>query len=572
VNEFALALFHADRDDMVHPCLKAFEWLKPKIQHPGLTRIHDAGIHEGRFFIVYELAVGSSLKEILEKNPAPWPVEKTSLIIEKIGSALDAAHKNGVVHGELAPREIFLSDDGVVKLLDVGFGQAIQRAGLRYAPSKESEPYRAPEQWTGYNPRVGPSADTWALAVIAYELTTGHNPFKHAVENNDWGEAVRKCHPHPPNLYQPDLPQGTSRILTRALQLRPEDRYGSISEFVKAFRNTGSFPDREGGFDPDLELALETGATLFYIHTSDEISTLEKLQSIANLLERDFFAWRVTSGITRGVRPDAEPPGTDEGSSDARNQPPLHVEEPLGALNWLLGYQKPAILALLDYDIYLHERPVGFDHQERLQMAPGASSWNPPPHHSVEPFDLNDADCHANAYNDQKNSSKELVVLPREQIIRRLKEFARALKAEKGPRRAIIILGSTVEIPQELIKEIQLFTPLPITPLEIESVLREASEWTDTMEIAPEILALEIAKTGSGLSTSEIKDSLRLSFARRGALTPDCLTDLQRNKEQMVRRMGLLELWHPKVTFSDVAGLSELKEWFFSMRSRLGRR
>jgi serine/threonine protein kinase len=416
--EVSIALPYNQHDDFIRRQREAFLQLQPKIQHPGLVQIYDVAGSDGIFYIVYELVQGSSLLERLSKDPAPWAIDKVGQIVEGIGLALDHAHKQGIFHGELSPRDIILSDNGEVKVLDVGQVAALRRAGLRYATTTESERYRAPEQWSLHIPSADSSSDVWALVVITYELLTGHHPFEHTVQNGDWGKAILESLPYPASMYKPDLPEGIAQVLWRALSRSLEDRYPSASEFVHALRQARQGTTRIGGFEPDIEVALETGAPLLYVQADDEIDALKRLQSIAAQLERRFYTWRLTWGITEGLNPEADSLG--------------YIGDPLGALNWLSTLEAPAILVLLDYDIYIDDIPLAPDSDEHFRETPGSGSRNPPPDHDDTPWDHLDARAYSSAYQDRTDQHRRLIAFPKEQILQRLRDLATIRRKNNG--------------------------------------------------------------------------------------------------------------------------------------------
>lgn len=552
-SEVALALPYNQNDDVTQRQCEAFRQIQTKIEHPGLIKIHDVAISSGLFFIAYEYINGYPLAEKLASQKELLSIEEACQTIEQIGLALEAAHRNGLVHSELTPREVLLTEDRKVKIVDIGRVGVLNKAGLRFAVKEDSQKYRAPEQWMLYGQRNDPSADIWALAVMAYEMLTGHHPFEHVTSNNDWHNAVLESLPYPPSEYRPDLPPAVAQVLWRALSRSLDDRYGSAAEFINALRRALHGTTKIGGFEPDLELALETGATLLYVQSDDELTALDRLEAISQRLERNFYTWRLTSGIGKGIVPVSSP----------SNQVPT----PFAALEWIANLSQPAILVLLDFDLCLNEIPFVFDLQEEYRMTPGASSYNPPLDHGTARWDTMDSACYSSIYVEREDNSITLPAYPKEYIQQRLEDLTIMLQDPQSHPRTVIILASTSSIPEELSKEIQIFSLQKSGYEEISQLLHEfaqpgAENWLDS-------LAHDFTWHANGLDFCDIRKSLQHSVTKHGKLTSNCLVDLKRNKEQIVRRRGLLELWHPSVNFDDVVGLDHFKEWFSTLRLAL---
>jgi serine/threonine protein kinase len=92
-----------------------------KLQHPGITVVHDAGSHDGHLFIVMELLQGSDLARVMDHQPDGLPVKKVLDVARQIVDALDAAHSRKVIHRDLKPANLFLLPDDRVKICDFGF-------------------------------------------------------------------------------------------------------------------------------------------------------------------------------------------------------------------------------------------------------------------------------------------------------------------------------------------------------------------------------------------------------------------------------------------------------------------
>lgn len=558
VEEVALALPHNQYDDAVRRQRRAFRGLRQKLRGPGLVPIYETADSGELFYVVYELVRdGRALRSGPDAPVEPWPLDEVGRLIEQVGSALDTAHEQGLVHGELTPRDILRSGRENYRVLDVGRYEALCRCGERRGFAEAGAPYRAPEQWTDHGPRTDAAADQWAFSVIAYEMLTGRHPFASAVENGDWGQAVRSALPTPAHLARGEVPPQVGQVLWRGMARRPQDRYGSVGEMVRAFRRALRGTARLGGFVPDLEASLEAGAALVYVRSDDESSSLAQLQAIAGRLDRQFFTWRLNWGITRGIKVPA--------------RPGPHASDLPGALRWLGEHDQPAILALVDAEAFLDAGPLAAEQDFPVMFH--ASSQNPPvgrepPAREVTPWNTYDSVSWGGLLSPVLDRPLgQWPVYPKEAVHRLLHEQGRRVKESSGPPRTYVVVADAVTIPQELSKEFQVFHRLPPRAEDVQELIREVREELGDAggELAP-VGIHQYAWNAAGMTRGEIRDSLRRSVVLRGALVEACLEDLRHDKEQIVRRGGLLELWHPRVKLDDVVGLDVLKAWLSTYR------
>nr|VFJ42626.1 MAG: TIR domain-containing protein [Candidatus Kentron sp. FM]VFJ43324.1 MAG: TIR domain-containing protein [Candidatus Kentron sp. FM]VFK05489.1 MAG: TIR domain-containing protein [Candidatus Kentron sp. FM] len=529
----ALAIPHDQRGSVSGNQRSTFRELKEHLQHPGLVPILDADIQDDLFFVAYGFVEGKLLTEQLQRRE----INEGLQLIEKIGKILQWAHSQGIFHCELSPREILIGSDGRIELLDMGRFGVLQRCGLSYILKTEAEPYRSPEQWATSVSRNEASADVWALGIIAYQLFTGHHPFEHAVTQEDWRAAIVEETAQSALMYQGNLPKPISNVLERALAKSPKDRYQSVPELVAALQRAEKNISRIGGFEPDLELALEAGSTVCFVETEDETETVSRLEKIAKRAGYDFFLWGLVSGLTCGLH-------------DISSQG--YQMDPLGVLNWLAQCDHPTLLTLLDYDAYLDEMSLTTDLYEPFREMSAAST---------DPDNAWPARAELAYYlpwGDEMDRPRP--AYPKEVLNQRIKELATQLRHPGGHR--LIIAAPGIVLPTELTKVIQHHVALPPGRRDIEELIQEVAgdlpDWAD-----------EYVRHALGLSTSAIRDSLRLSVVRYGKLEREALHDLFREKEQIVRKDGLLELIHPSTTFDqNVVGLGHLRSWC-AARSRL---
>ncbi|MEZ5290822.1 MAG: serine/threonine-protein kinase [Vicinamibacterales bacterium] len=225
-----------------------------QLRHPHVVSILDFDTDaEGRPFLVMELLSGPSLREELDVGGAFGPA-RTAEVLRVVASAVQLAHDHGVTHRDLKPANIvahrFESGERVYKVIDFGLAslQAPPDATRLTLPFTflGTIAYSAPEQLAGET--VGPAADQYSLAVVAYELLTGRRPFD-AADPLALAQQVLSAGPAPASTVVPDLPAAADAVLARAMARAPAERWESVAAFVEALAGALAVPDeaRDGG-------------------------------------------------------------------------------------------------------------------------------------------------------------------------------------------------------------------------------------------------------------------------------------------------------------------------------------
>ena len=205
------------------------------VDDPHIIPVYEAGEADGVLFIAMRFVRGGDLRLILEREGA-LPPDRAAAFISAVASALDAAHRAGLVHRDVKPANmlvdarpgqpdhVYLSDFGVSK-------GALSSVSLTETGHFLGTPgYAAPEQIQGL--AVDGRTDQYALACVAYQLLTGAAPFE-----RDQGMAVLFAHmSQPPPSLGPGFPSAADEVLARALAKVPEKRYGSCADFADALR------------------------------------------------------------------------------------------------------------------------------------------------------------------------------------------------------------------------------------------------------------------------------------------------------------------------------------------------
>jgi serine/threonine protein kinase len=148
-----------------------------RLQHPGITVVHDVGHDDGQLFIVMELLEGKDLARALGRSPGGLPVLQVLALAVQAAEALAAAHEAGVVHRDLKPANLFLLSTGRLKICDFGIARPAEgTAGLTQTGRVfGTPPYMAPEQWRGEH--ADAKCDLYALGCVVHALLTGAPPF-----------------------------------------------------------------------------------------------------------------------------------------------------------------------------------------------------------------------------------------------------------------------------------------------------------------------------------------------------------------------------------------------------------
>lgn len=211
-----------------------------RISHPHALSVTDFGEAEGGVvFLVMEYLSGSTLKEIIRQEN-PMPLARVVEIIRQVGSALDAAHEQGVVHRDLKSENIMLlgtNGPDYAKVLDFGIAKIKEPVGT-YNPGLTAPDlvigtpqYMSPEQCS-QSQDIDARSDIYSLGVIVYEMLVGQVPF-----TGESPTAIMMKHlqePSPSVLdKRSDVPAAVGRVVTRAMAKRPDDRYLSVREMVE---------------------------------------------------------------------------------------------------------------------------------------------------------------------------------------------------------------------------------------------------------------------------------------------------------------------------------------------------
>ena len=295
------------------------------LRHPNILDIFDAGVDEDKCYIVMELVHdGTTLKEHCGAENL-FPINQAAEIFFKCAKALDYAHKQGVIHRDIKPTNILLTQDLDVKIADFSIAHIARTDMTQTMPMGfvGSPRYMSPEQVQ--EDTITNQTDLFSLGIVAYELLTGHHPFGgesfssliHKVINED---------PFPMTNFRSDLPDVLENIVIKALEKAPESRYrtgldiaselsmlfthldrpqAEISvqdkfNYVKELDFFRGFPDSEmweiirASVWPDAdvdEVIVKEGEVddAFFIITAGRVGVSKEGQEVGELVEGDCF-------------------------------------------------------------------------------------------------------------------------------------------------------------------------------------------------------------------------------------------------------------------------------------------
>jgi serine/threonine-protein kinase len=202
--------------------------LSRQLIHPNIIRLYDIGLHEGYRYISMELLTGKTLKDAMAK-----PIEFRAALgyLVQACHGLQAAHDAGVIHRDVKPDNFFLTNDGVLKVMDFGIAKQHETPGVTVAGSIAGTPfYMSPEQISNFS-TVNHLTDLYALGVCAYEMFTGAVPFNHAELVPLLMLHVNTA-PPPPRLRNPAIPPDLEAAILKLLAKDSRQRFQSCRELA----------------------------------------------------------------------------------------------------------------------------------------------------------------------------------------------------------------------------------------------------------------------------------------------------------------------------------------------------
>ncbi|MCR8896417.1 protein kinase [Gordonia sp. GONU] len=318
------------------------------LKHPGLVAVYDQGIDNGIAFLVMELVDGGSLRELLRER-GPMPPHAVVAVAEPVLGGLGTAHAAGLVHRDVKPENVLISDAGEVKVADFGLVRAVAEAGVTSASViLGTAAYLSPEQVESTH--ADARSDVYSMGVMMFEMLTGRTPFHGDSPLSLAYQRLTYDVPAPGDVIA-GVPAEFDEIVLRATERNPADRYADGFEMQRALLTVADDLDLPPFTVPAPKRSREREMKSRY-RAAGPVGHGTRIQSAPGPYEPGASA---PDSPAAPVRPVAEPaddrpapparerndrPGSRGRDADTRDQAPLEPElvggGRLGALLWIL--------------------------------------------------------------------------------------------------------------------------------------------------------------------------------------------------------------------------------------------
>ncbi len=201
------------------------------LSHPNIVTVHDVGQDGNTHYIVMEYVDGEDLKRLIRAG-APFSIDRALSIAIKICAGVGYAHRAGLVHADVKPQNVLVTESDNVKVTDFGIAQALTATKPRDRERQRvvwgSPHYFSPEQAQGEAP--SPASDVYAIGIVLFEMLTGRLPF---VGTDQQELAMAHIREAPPRAaeFNPNVPEHLDRILSKVLAKEPTSRYRTADQF-----------------------------------------------------------------------------------------------------------------------------------------------------------------------------------------------------------------------------------------------------------------------------------------------------------------------------------------------------
>jgi len=204
-----------------------------RLMHPNIVQVYDYGESEEIAFIAMELVAGKTLHQrLLERRR--YDLKQIGSIVEQLLSALEYAHQNGVIHQDIKPANILVTNDGRIKVTDFGIAHVDSTRVIVNVEPLGTPHFMAPELLTGQS--VTPASDVYSAGTVAYELLTGQRAFSGTTAFVMRQVMDPEVTVSLPSQVDPRIVAELDQAVMKALAKKPADRFQSAAEFQRAFQ------------------------------------------------------------------------------------------------------------------------------------------------------------------------------------------------------------------------------------------------------------------------------------------------------------------------------------------------
>src|SRR5438876_6358429 len=230
-----------------------------RTSHPNLVQVHDLELMGNVNYLVLEFVRGRSLRDWMNQTALPPP--QVFAVMHGVLQALDYAHRHAIVHRDMKPENVLISDEGMVKVADFGIARLTDDSGVGGTATKTgttvgTPQYMSPEQVA--SSKVDGRSDLYSAGIMFYELVAGQPPFTASDADGPFTLMAKhvQAPPKPPSVFRPGLNEELEQVILKSLSKRPEDRFQSGHEFDDAMSRVAD------QMCPGWQRALEPGADL----------------------------------------------------------------------------------------------------------------------------------------------------------------------------------------------------------------------------------------------------------------------------------------------------------------------
>ena len=254
-----------------------------RLSHPNIVRVIDYGEYRNSPYLVLEYLCGGTLKDRLGK-PMPW--QKAAQILTPVARALEYAHEHQVIHRDVKPSNILLSEKGLPMLTDFGIAKLLETEETQTLTGTGmgvgTPEYMSPEQALGKE--VDGRTDIYSLGIILYEMVTARKPY---IADTPLAVVLKQVSdPLPkPSIFAPDLPPRIEQLLVKVLAKSPDDRFENANAFAIALEELQTNPKqaKDRSIRTSLKHSDHMTDTMATIVQPPKESTVDQLESTSEI-------------------------------------------------------------------------------------------------------------------------------------------------------------------------------------------------------------------------------------------------------------------------------------------------